>query len=164
MTAANILKEASNRIETTRTENVIKSGKIGATRIYTDNTKSKKYLKSKRKALQKSYDIIKFYYLDNTENSFDALCAIAVLNQFKIYIDGEPIEARCKYTVLVVNQQKIEMPSEWFLNDFYFYLSRPIGIKDSSWSGMNLKEKFQDMIRSLLIPDKDGKTCLDSLT
>ena len=161
MKAAKIIKEANKRLLTTKTEDVVEDGKIVATRIYTDNSKSKEYLKSKRKALQKSYDIIKTYYLRNGKDSFDALCAMAVLNQYKIYLDGEPIDERCKYTILVIEQRSKKMPSEWFLNKFFFYLSRPPDFHDSNWSKMNSQEKFQDMIKSLLIPGKNGKTCSD---
>jgi len=164
MKAAKIVKEANKRLLTTKTEDVVEDGKIVATIIYSDNSKSKEYLKSKRKALQKKYDIIKTYYLRNGKDSFDALCAMAVLNQYKIYLDGEPVDERCKYTILVIEQRSIKMPSEWFLNKFFYYLSRPPGFNDSNWSKMNSQEKFQDMIKSLLIPGENGETCINSET
>jgi hypothetical protein len=162
MKAAKIITEANKRLQTTKTENVIKDGKIVSVRGYTDNSKSKEYLRSERKALQKSYDIIKNYYLGNDKGSFDALCVMAVLNQYKIYLDGEPVDERCKYTILVIEKKSKKLPSEWFLNEFFFYISRPPGFHDSNWSKMNSQEKFQDMIKSLLIPGENGKTCLDS--
>ena len=162
MKAAKIVKEANKRLQTTKTEDVIKDGVTVAVRYYTDNSKSKKYLKVKKKALQKSYDIIKSYYLGKGNDSFDALCAMAVLNQYKIYLDGEPVEERCKYTMLVIEKKPKKVPSEWFLNEFFFYISRPPGFHDSNWAKMNSQEKFQDMIKSLLIPGENGKTCLDS--
>ena len=162
MKAAKIVKEANKRVLTIKTEDVVKDGEIVAVRGYTDNSKSKEYLKAKTKALQNSYDIIKTYYLGKGSDSFDALCAMAVLNQYKIYLDGEPVDERCKYTMLVIEQKSKKLPSEWFLNEFFFYISRSPGFHDSNWSKMNSQEKFQDMIKSLLIPGENGKTCLDS--
>ncbi len=164
MKAAKIVKEASELLITTKMENVVEDGKIVATKVFSDNSKSKEYLKSKRESLQENYNIIKGHYMRGGEGSFDALCAMAVLNQFKIYLDGVPIDERCKYTVLVIDQRSKKMPSEWFLNEFYFYISRPPDFHDSNWSKMTTQDKFQDMINILLIPDENGKTCLDSGT
>ncbi len=98
----------------------------------------------------------------NGKESFDTLCAIAILNEYTIYLDGEAVDERCKYTMLVIEQKTKKMPSEWFLNEFFFHISRPPGFHDSNWSKMNSQEKFQDMIKSLLTPGINGKTCLDS--
>ena len=152
------------QVTTLLTRAVIKDGETVAVRGYTDNSKSKEYLKSKKKALQNSYDIIKNYYLGKGSDSFDALCAMAVLNQYKIYLDGQPVDERCKYTMLAIEQKSKKLPSEWFLNEFFFYISRPPGFHDSNWSKMKPQEKFQDMIKSLLIPGENGKTCLESKT
>ena len=161
MKAVEIVKEANKRLQTIKTEDVVKNGKTVVIRNYTDNSKSKEYLKSKKEALQKSYEIIKSYYLESSKALFDALCAMAVLNQYKIYLDGKPVDERCTYTMLVLEQKLIKMPSEWFLNEFFFYISRPSGFHDSNWSKMSSQEKFQDMIKSLLIPGENGKTCIN---
>jgi len=160
--AAKIINEANNRLQVTKTEDEIKDGKIVATRIYTNNEKSKEYLKVKMKDLEKNYAVIKNQYLNNGKDSFDALCAMAVLNQFKIYLDGEAIDESCKYTKLVVKQKLKSTPSDWFLNKFFYFISRPQGYDDLKWNKMDSNEKFEDVIESLLVPVANGKTCMDN--
>jgi hypothetical protein len=129
-----------------------------------DNSKSKEYLYVKKKALRKHYETIKAIYQANGLESLDALCVIAVINEYTFLLTGEAIDERCIYTKLLSDHKPEELPSDWVLNEFYYHLSRQPGFHDAKWYEMSTKEKYEDLFQDLLVPNESGKTCLDKKT
>lgn len=164
MSAAKIIKEANSRLINANAENVVENGKIVSTIIHLDNSKSKEYLLLKDEALRKHYDIIKAFYHPNSTESFDALCVLAVLNEYIYSLNGIAIDEHCKYTKLLTDHKSGELPSSWLLNEFFNYINTPPGFHDDNWARMNNKEKYEFLIQGLLIPDEFGNNCLNEKT
>jgi hypothetical protein len=161
LSAAKILRKAEKRIETVKVEENVKDKII---LVHTDNKKAIKFLNSKEALLTRNYQIIKSYYTEGKPESFDALCAMAVLNDLKYRQIGEPIEDHCAYTRIILNQKTKNLPSDWFLNDFYHFLYTLPGFNDTKWLKMGKKDKFERMLKSLLIPDEKGNNCINTET
>lgn len=164
MSAGEIVGEAKHRLTNVKSENILKDGKIIGTRVYVDNSKSKEYLDLEMKAFRRHYEAIKAVYLANGIESLDALCALAVLNEYTFLLTGEAIDERCTYTKLLSDRKSEKLPSDWVLNEFYYHLSRRPGFHDAKWDEMSAEEKYEDLFQDLLVPDESGKTCLDKKT
>jgi len=157
-----IIKTANDLLKTSHMEDVVENGKIIATRVYSDNSDSNAFLDAKEEQLKTHYHKIRDIYLSNGEGAYDALCAIAMINDFLFRLTGESIEDRCKYIRILIADSEENMPSEWFLNEFYAYIITPPGYPIPNWEKMSKKEKFEDMLKMLLIPAGKGQNCVDN--
>jgi hypothetical protein len=152
MSVANILKKAADRLNVSKSENVIEGGKIAGTKIFFNNTESKKYLERHSKELQRYYRKIKSVYLAQGPESFDALCVIAVLNDSTFFLSGEAIDEPCTYAIKLDKLKSNNSLSEWVFNEFLYKIYMPTG--DSSWKKMKDSEKLEMVIQSLILPCK----------
>jgi uncharacterized protein YcfL len=150
--AAKIIIEATDRIKTTKSENVIKDGKIVGTEVYMDTTESKKYLESKNKILQENYKNIEKVYLSKSDQSFDALCVLAVLNEYTFFLSMDAIDDPCDYAIKLNELKTDKSLSDWVLDAFFQQISNPPWFQDSNWPKMNKNEKYGRMVESLMVP------------
>ncbi len=152
ISTAKILREATDRLKTTKSENVNKDGKIAGTEVYMNTTESKKYMESKNEILKSKYNNIKAIYLSKSAQSFDALCVMAVLNEYTLFLSLDAIDDPCAYAIKLNNLKSDNSPSNWVLDVYFHQISTPPWFNDSNWSEMNHSEKFESMIKSLMIP------------
>jgi hypothetical protein len=157
MRAAKIIREATDRLKTTKSENVIKDGKTTGTEVYMNTTESKKYLESKSKILQKNYKNIEKVYLSKNDQSFDALCVMAVLNEYTFFLSMDAIDEPCAYALKLNDLMTDKSPSDWVLDEFFHQISNPTWFQDSKWPKMNQSEKFEKMVKSLMVPCAKSK-------
>ena len=151
MNAAKILREAANKLKTTKTENVIKDGKITGTEVYLNNTDSKKYLSLKEPSLQKDYKEIKEIYLSGKAQSFDALCVMAILNEYTWLLSMNAIDEECTYTIKLNELKNKKLPSDWILEDFFHSIFTPPWFHDTEWKTMSRETKFETMVEHLMV-------------
>jgi hypothetical protein len=152
MRAAKIIREATDRLKTTKSENVIKDGKIAKAEVYMNTTESKKYLESKSKIIQEYYKNIVKVYLSKSDQSFDALCVMAVLNEYTFFLSMDAIDEPCAYAIKLNDLKSDKTPSDWVLDEFFHQISNPPWFQDASWPKMNKSKKYENMVKSLMVP------------
>lgn len=156
---AKILNKASQLVKITSSENIVEEGKITGTIVKFNKDKATEFLKSKNENLTAHYTVIKKHYLKQEAQSNDALYVMAIINHVTASISGNPIEDQCKY-IKIIDKKKIKNLSLWVLNDFYPQLITNDSYIVNIWNKLEIDEKRQVIVETLLVPDENGENCL----
>jgi hypothetical protein len=151
MIAAKIIRGAADKLKTTKTENIIKDGEISGTEVYLNITESKKYLNSKMDILGRNYDTIKSLYESGGSQAFDALCVMAIINEYSFFLSMKAVDVQCTYSIELIKNKDKNLPSDWVLNDFYYKILSTPWFKDKNWPTMNREEKFESLLQTLMV-------------
>ena len=147
----NIFQNTAKMIVVKKTEDKVdSSGKVIATRGWIDNEEAKKYLRSKRKKLDKDYKIIKSYLNESNENYHDALIILLFIND-SLYRYSEPIiEDSCEYFMIIEKNNRLEI-SNWLMDKFWGHI---FNNKDTinEWLQLSDDEKSTMVYETLMIP------------
>ncbi len=159
--AAEILSHARRLLKESNSENVIEEDKIVSTIVTNIISDTKRYIEANYDKLNENYGNIKKAYQKDGINSYDALCAMAVINEFTFILSGKAIDDRCKY-IRLMNENKGQSISQWILDDFFASLITNENHTIDNWNKLDQKSKIEVLFGTLLVPDLEGKNCLSS--
>ena len=151
-----MLNNARGLLRTASAENVVnEKGKIKYTIVQLDHSRTKEYLESKHKELQKNYLQIKGYLKEGNVHYCDSLFVLAFVNDIMYFYSANSFEDRCKYIRIIRNSSECAL-SEWTLNEFFGPL---LNIEDTIKAYLNMEydAKYERVYKTLMVPEKEGE-------
>jgi len=147
--AGDILKHAYNLEKTSKTENIVKDGKV-IVRIYSKKEKSNKYLIKNREKLFSLYKRIRpVADVNNSEYYYEALFICATINQSLFMLSGESFEDVSKMIGKIRGVNSIDL-ADWVVNGFYGKLEVPENLLQD-WILMEKSKKIGKIYDGIIL-------------
>ncbi len=115
---SHILIKARELIEVSSVDVSTFEGKIGGVTICSDTRKATQYLKLHWYEVEKCYEFVKEYAVEDNRCYIDALYVMALVNKIMYIWTGSAIEHKCEYANRIMKLKNAK-PSDWILDKIF---------------------------------------------